>query len=1234
MHAFIIENRFSPWSVGFIRANISSAFSANLPALFPNLIAADDRFVTQSKRVLLYGAVVEDEALSHKSTQVALENASPGDEIVFFEMGFLASSHSWSQAIQQRDPEMACLGYVYDDIAHYYMADYPNRLIQRLNGDIELSEVEQARAAALMERIVCARISKYNSQPLTGALSTTGASRRVLVVDQNFSDASTIYGRASEQDFKDMLATAVEENPDAEIWVKTHPDVTWVNDGKRTGFYNHLSDHGRVRILRDPINPYALFEHVDTVYVGTSGMGLEALFAGKRVVCFGAPFYAGWGLTDDRREIPHRHRSRSLEDIFHAFYIWYTIYHVPGAPVPSRIEDALDYIEKYRPVALPAAAEGHVPTISVIVPVYNVEKYIRECITSIQAQTFKDFEIIAVVDKSEDRSQVILEELAEHDPRIRILELPENVGPGFARNRGLDAARGTYIHFIDPDDYMPSRHHFDAVNEAIANDLPDMIRGRKAYEQLENEDGTITGRRQDKVETYFNEPFAMQSLTSRPEILHSRHFWNWTYRREFLQENDIRFITTYREERAFLLKALLSTDRISSLDSASVVYRIRPDSAVRRAQSRSDVTDQFNNFRTVVSLLHDKGAFDRSSDLFATATFQVAQFLHYLFWGFAYKTVLATEDSDFEDEFFEGLKQVLEGTGLRASDLSDMPTQLSAAHKDAHAYGLLFESILSKRPDLIDAARHLKPIAQSQLYLEFLKDAPTPRERALADALSLYARNDRVRRSDAKEWNGPKPRVVIHIGVTKTGSTYLQHLMEQNRPELLRKGVWYPEVGLFWQSGRSHKQAGHAQFATSAINEDPDLLNYISSGVSLMQGRVKTIVLSSEAFFLNPNAHLLAQYFVGYDVEMVVYLRRQDDWANSQYAEFVAGGAVNRVSASVTDWLAAPKTRDLLDYRQILGRWEHAVGRDHVHVRVYEPTQLLEGDLLKDFVEAAGLPDLSELPRPDSRQRNYGALSSAHIEVLRFFNSLPFPSRDAYFSFIQDVADQLQDWRKRNGHEMPKPDLLDIHTRTRILDTAQNCNAEIARRYLGRTDGILFLSSPPTATSAPIPLYSAELEIIAEGYRRHGSGMLDEGTGRTNQLGSSPAIVNYGLFGWRLWALTPFVRRRLVSRASPDLIREFDRDPATFLHNMRLERQRKAARYIYPQGNIYGPANIFAFWVPPIERALGKTRGDRALSRLRKSPILYFRTHPRRTMRIIGRLMFPIGEARKSGEQG
>ena len=90
--------------------------------------------------------------------------------------------------------------------------------------------------------------------------------------------------------------------------------------------------------------------------------------------------------------------------------------------------------------------------ISVIIPVYNVEKYIRECVESVLNQTLKDIEIIAVNDGSRDNSIKIIEEYLS-DARLRIIN-KENGGASFARNIGMKAARGEYIYFIDSDDFI------------------------------------------------------------------------------------------------------------------------------------------------------------------------------------------------------------------------------------------------------------------------------------------------------------------------------------------------------------------------------------------------------------------------------------------------------------------------------------------------------------------------------------------------------------------------------------------------------------------------------------------------------------------------------------------------------------------------------------------------------------------------------------------------------------
>lgn len=89
-----------------------------------------------------------------------------------------------------------------------------------------------------------------------------------------------------------MLDAAIKENPDADILVKTHPDAM---TGVRNGYYDNLKEQGNIFRVTMPINPYALMEVVDKVYVCSTQFGFEALMAGKEVHVFGMPFYAVGG---------------------------------------------------------------------------------------------------------------------------------------------------------------------------------------------------------------------------------------------------------------------------------------------------------------------------------------------------------------------------------------------------------------------------------------------------------------------------------------------------------------------------------------------------------------------------------------------------------------------------------------------------------------------------------------------------------------------------------------------------------------------------------------------------------------------------------------------------------------------------------------------------------------------------------------------------------------------------
>ena len=110
------------------------------------------------------------------------------------------------------------------------------------------------------------------------------------------------------------------------------------------------------------------------------------------------------------------------------------------------------------------------PKISVIVPVYNVEKYLRECLDSIVNQTLQDIEIICINDGSTDGSAVILEEYAAKDKRIKILN-QENKGAGEARNAGINSAQGKYLAFIDGDDFYCTDFCEKMHNKALLTTL-------------------------------------------------------------------------------------------------------------------------------------------------------------------------------------------------------------------------------------------------------------------------------------------------------------------------------------------------------------------------------------------------------------------------------------------------------------------------------------------------------------------------------------------------------------------------------------------------------------------------------------------------------------------------------------------------------------------------------------------------------------------------------------------
>lgn len=174
---------------------------------------------------------------------------------------------------------------------------------------------ERLRARALMEAAVAHGLSKTNlGRPLDPAILRPG--RRVLIVDQTAGDASIPLGHAGPWSFARMLAAARQDEPDAQLIVKRHPAVA---AGLKRGCLD-LSDARDLTVV-DDVRAADLLDAVDAVYVVTSGLGFEALWRRMPVRCFGAPFYAGWELTQDDVTPPRRGVPRAVEDVVHAAMI-------------------------------------------------------------------------------------------------------------------------------------------------------------------------------------------------------------------------------------------------------------------------------------------------------------------------------------------------------------------------------------------------------------------------------------------------------------------------------------------------------------------------------------------------------------------------------------------------------------------------------------------------------------------------------------------------------------------------------------------------------------------------------------------------------------------------------------------------------------------------------------------------------------------------------------------------
>lgn len=318
---------FTPWK----RAAVRNAVSGPRTTMaFHGSVRSAGREATARQGRILIWAGKETEGVRHDLARLDLP-------VWRMEDGFLRSRGLGS------DFHLPA-SIVLDDVGIYFDRHRPSRL-ETLLESADFPAQLTARAAGLRENLVSLGLTKYNIGAAP-AFETPANRELVLVVGQVEDDRSIERGTSDIATNRALLEAARADFPDAFLVYKPHPDV---ESGNRTGAVpqgelDRLADH----VAREA-NIDACLLACDTLATMTSLAGFEALLRGKRVVTYGEPFYAGWGLTEDRLNCERRTRKLTLDELVAGALILYPRYIHPPTGLPCRVEEIVDWLASDAP---------------------------------------------------------------------------------------------------------------------------------------------------------------------------------------------------------------------------------------------------------------------------------------------------------------------------------------------------------------------------------------------------------------------------------------------------------------------------------------------------------------------------------------------------------------------------------------------------------------------------------------------------------------------------------------------------------------------------------------------------------------------------------------------------------------------------------------------------------------------------------------------------------------------
>jgi glycosyltransferase involved in cell wall biosynthesis len=252
------------------------------------------------------------------------------------------------------------------------------------------------------------------------------------------------------------------------------------------------------------------------------------------------------------------------------------------------------------------------PKVSVIVPVYNAEKYIKKCLISIVNQTLRDLEIIIINDKSKDKSQKIIEEISKKDERIKVIQNKTNKGLYWCRNTGLKEAKGEFIGFVDSDDWI-NKNMFKELYEKAKTTKSDITicNASKIYNGKSNKiinDELKINNKKEIIKNY---------LTKKKNSINVE-VWNKIYNVSFLKRYKLKWYDNGRNsafyDEFFNFNAIYYSKKISYLNKVMYYYTHNP-SSISNTFSKKRIENKRKLINLFFKFIKNKKMYNHEKDI-------------------------------------------------------------------------------------------------------------------------------------------------------------------------------------------------------------------------------------------------------------------------------------------------------------------------------------------------------------------------------------------------------------------------------------------------------------------------------------------------------------------------------------------------------------------------------------------------------------------------------------------